>query len=85
MTLKVKCVVPNGCFSRAQLEELAKALTVDTSSSSSGVGVSGSNGSIRQVYYGKNAPFDICTPWQKVNDCGEPIGRVKSFIGGKWQ
>lgn len=85
MRITVKsCIMPNGCFSREQLEEIAAALQF-TADGSMGVGVQGAlNGGIKSVWYGKDAPFDTCQPWQKVNDCGEPIGKVKFFKGGRW-
>jgi hypothetical protein len=87
MTLKLQlntCAGSSGsCFTKEQLQEIANALEVSMATPS-GVGVSGAGGSIVPVYYGKDAPFNTCTPWQKVNECGEPIGRVKHFKGGVW-
>lgn len=86
--LKVKrCVKQGGCFTREQLEEIAAAMELDLAGGT-GVGVSGAlaaGGVLKQVYYGSEPPFDTCSPWQQVNQCGEPIGKVKNYIDGFWQ
>ena len=38
----------------------------------------------RVVIYSETAPLDTCYPWQMVNGCCYPIGKVKHFREGAW-
>lgn len=35
--------------------------------------------------WSEEAPCDTRYPWQPINGCGEPVGKVKKFTNGYWQ
>ena len=74
MTIRVKDNPVLNRFSRAELEEIAAALTV--AYENQGVG---------PVYRGIVAPADTSIPWQETDALGTPIGPVKHYRAGGWQ
>ena len=38
----------------------------------------------RVVIYSEDPPIDTCYPWQKVNGCCYPIGKIKNYREGEW-
>ncbi len=77
MNIKVKEGANPKLLSIEQLEDIACWLQVSFSGHES-------DNSIKSVWYGNEAPFNTCMPWQKTDDCGFPVGKVKSFKNGRW-
>ncbi len=38
----------------------------------------------RVVIFSEDPPMDTCSPWQKVNCCGAPVGKMKFYREGEW-
>lgn len=74
MTIRVKDNPICNRFSRAELEEIAAALTVAYEAKG-----------VRPVYFGEVSPADTSLPWQMTDALGTPIGPIKFYKAGGWR
>jgi hypothetical protein len=86
MKISVKeCCTPPCGITADQIKAIANCLMVVCDDSCKTIDpIKHCNGVAKTVMFSSNPPFDHGILWQKVNDCGEPIGKVKHFKLGRW-
>ena len=73
LQVKVKDNPESNVVSKATLDAIASSLCIDLPINT------------RLVTYSEKAPLETCLPWQQVDGCGTPIGKVKTYNKGVWE